>query len=405
MPLPDDADKNPNNIAYYIVTEIQHIPPVIQLFPLLGGILITQNKVIYEFIKSKYASLNIPCFYSRGKKHSHKLITQHKIRLVIYTGYQILFRGRAVQIFHGGLSDKNYVESIKILLYDMVLFPGEKTRDKIAKTGYLKYIPSWKLVGYPKFDPLINKSLTPATTFSNGRKTILYAPTWVSQNEKFRPIQTSTHGESSLMLWIKDIIRALHQDYNIIIKYHSRVYRKPNDIYEEVNNLITALSAEKTVVTKIDDNILPYMAEADLMISDMSTACYEWFHFDKPIVFANPSPEHYRRSDNISSNTYAWQAGDVINQPEDILPMVNQNLTNDSYRDVRNRIFNYTIYKPDGRATERQASAILEYAEKLKKNSYTIFTVTSWIIRRVRRASAKLLARYYRWFKKEEIRR
>ena len=74
------------------------------------------------------------------------------------------------------------------------------------------------------------------------------------------------------------------------------------------------------MITNSEDNILPFMAQADLMISDISTACYEWFHFDKPIVYANPAPGKYQPSDDIGSNTYAWQAGDVINQAEDILP-------------------------------------------------------------------------------------
>lgn len=396
------ANENPYSIAYFLVTDIQHVPPVIRLFPHLGGIVITENKAIYDLITTKYQSLNIPILFST-RKEAHKIIIQHKIRVVIYPSYHILFRAKAVQIFHGGLSDKNYVESVKILLYDLVLFPGEKTKDKVNKAGYLKSIPQWELVGYPKFDPLINKTLTHPSSFNNGRKTILYAPTWVSQNENFKTIKFSEHGESSLHIWSKEIIRALHKDYNIIIKYHSRIYRKPGDIYNEIDELIISLHAQDTVLTKIDDNILPYMAEADLMISDISTACYEWFHFDKPIVYANPSPSHYRPSNDIGSNTYAWQAGDVIYKATDILNYVNSNIANDTYKEIRNRIFNYTIFKPDGGATERQAKAIIAYATTFKNTPYTWLLFTTWIRRRFRRTKSKLLNNYYRAFRKEKI--
>ncbi len=54
---------NPYAIAYYLVTDTQHIPPVIRLHPHLGGIVITENKEIYDFILQKYQSLNIPCFF------------------------------------------------------------------------------------------------------------------------------------------------------------------------------------------------------------------------------------------------------------------------------------------------------------------------------------------------------
>jgi hypothetical protein len=394
---------NPYKIAYYIITDIQHLPPVIRLFPFLQGIVITENREIYDFINLKYKSLNIPCYYTRSRKESHSILTKNKIRVVIYPGYQITFRGKAVQIFHGGLSDKTYVESVKVLLYDLVLFPGEKTKDKVNKAGYLKAIPKWSIVGYPKFDPLINKSLEITPIFRNNRKTILYAPTWVSQNESFIFIKFSRYGESSLELWSEDIIRALHKDYNIIIKYHSRIYRKPHDIYERIDKLIEDLGVQDTVVTRIDDNILPYMREADLMISDMSTACYEWFHFDKPIVFANPSPGHYERSNDISSNTYAWQTGDVINHPEDIGKFVKANLDADSYNKIRNEVFQYTVYKPDGNATERQVKAIADFVNAYSSTPYYWLLFTSWIWRRYRRSVAKLLNRYYKVFRHDKI--
>jgi len=394
---------NPYHIAYYLATDIQHIPPVIRLFPYLQGIVITNNKIIFDFINTKYKELNIPCFYIKRRKEAHSLIVKYKIRVVLYPSYHVLFRGKAIQIFHGGLSDKNYVESLKILVYDFVLFPGEKTKDKVEKAGYLKSIPRWSLVGYPKFDPLIDKSLKFNPVFNNGRKTILYAPTWVSQNEKFKIVKFSEYGESSLEVWALAIIKALCQDYNLIIKYHSRVYRKPNDTYEEIDKLIISLNAQGNVVTKIDDNILPYMAEADLMISDISTACYEWFHFNKPIVFANPSPAHYQPSQDIRSNTYAWQAGDVINSSEQIIEFVKENLAFDKYQEIRNRIFNYTVYKPDGHATERQASIIIDYCKKFESTPYYWLLITSWLWRRSRRTKTKILNLYYQWFKKEKV--
>lgn len=398
-----DPLSNPFSIAYYLVTDIQHIPPIIGLFPYLGGIVITKNLQIYDFIKNKYAHLAIPCYYVSRRRRAHKLLVSQKIRTVIYPSYHTLYRGNAVQIFHGGLSDKNYVESVKILPYDLVLFPGEKTRDKVARSGYLKWIPKWDLVGYPKFDPMVTRTVEVQKLFSNNRKTILYAPTWVSQNERLKMIKFSKYGESSLHIWAKDIITQLHVEYNIIIKYHSRIYRQPGDIYEEIDNLIKTLGASDVIKVAIDDNILPFMAQADLMISDMSTACYEWFHFDKPIVFANPSPENYKPSDDISSNTYAWQAGDVINESQDILQFVRKNLVEDFYREKRNEIFKYAVFKPDGKATERQAQAIIEFTKRFERMPYWWLLISAWIRRRSRRTASKVLNRYYRLFKKSKI--
>jgi CDP-glycerol glycerophosphotransferase (TagB/SpsB family) len=390
-------------IGYYLVTDIQHIPPVVRLYPHLGGIVFTKKKKIYDHLMQKYGNLGIQAYHCTSEMEIQKLIVKHRIRLMIYPSYHVLFRGKAVEIFHGGLSDKNYVESVKILVYDLVLFPGEKTKDKVAQSGYLKDVPQWKVVGYPKFDPLINNTLQVTPLFDNGRKTILYAPTWISQNVQMKMIKFSAHGESSLERWAREIIKAVHQKYNLIIKYHSRIYRKPGDIYDQIDKLIVELGAQEYVKVRIDDNILPFMYQADMMISDISTACYEWFHFDRPIIFANPAPEHYKVSSDIGSNTFAWQAGDVINDAKDILPMIEKNLDEDVYRQKRNEIFNYTVFQPDGHATQRQAQAIIDFYQKYEHQPYWWLLLTSYLFRRFRRNSAKLRNTYYRLFRREKI--
>ena len=391
------------NIGYFLVTDIQHIPPVVRIYPHLGGTVFTTNKKIYDHFKSKYSNLNPDIIYNKDTKVLQQEIVKRKIRLMIYPSYHVLFRGKAVEIFHGGLSDKNYVESVKILVYDYVLFPGETTEDKVKKSGYLKYLPHWEIVGYPKFDPLTNQELEIDNLFNNNRKTVLYAPTWISQKVNLKMIKFSQYGESSLQLWIKEIIKALYKKYNLIIKYHSRIYRKPGDIYDQVDKLIKDLGAEEYVKVCVDDNILPYMKQADLMISDISTACYEWFHFNKPICFANPAPEHYKTSTDIGSNTYAWQAGDVLNSFDEIEPLISKNLENDSYQDIRNRIFQYTVFNPDGKATQRQITAIKEFYDKYRHQPYWWLLFTSYIFRRYRRTLSKLLNKYYRHFKQDKI--
>lgn len=395
--------KQDYQIGYYLVTDIQHIPPVIRLYPHLGGVVICKKKAIYDRLREKYADCNIEAYYCKTRQEANALIRKHKIRVMIYPSYHVLYGGKAVEIFHGGLSDKNYVESVKVLVYDYVLFPGEKTKDKVDRSGYLKRIPEWKIIGYPKFDPLLTNTLKVDPLFDNGRKTVLYAPTWVSQNINFKMIKFSPHGESSLDLWARAIVKALHSDVNLIIKYHSRIYRQPGDIYEQIDQLIQDLGAEDRVKVRVDDNILPYMAQADLMISDISTACYEWFHFDRPIVYANPAPEHYTVSDDIGSNTYAWQAGDVINHEEDILPMILANLETDRYRAKRNEIFNYTVFQPDGHATERQAQAIIEFYRRFEHLPYWWLYISTFAVRRFRRSIVKTRNWWYRTFDKSRI--
>jgi hypothetical protein len=376
-------------IAYYAQTDIQHLPPIIRLYSYFDGILYTRSQKIYDFVKQKYPDVTIKIFNKR--RFIQRDIVRNKIRLVIFPSYTMLYRGKSVQIFHG-TSDKAYSENAKIIVFDLVLFPGKKIMLKVKAANLLKYIKKWKLVGYPKFDPLINNTIKSPQLFpkSDNRPTILYAPTWISSDTKLHILNFSKHGESSLPLFGKEIIKALYLDYNLIIKYHNRAY-KENNIYNEIDELIKELSAEDNVKCIWDDNIVPYMKAADLMISDISAVCYEWFHFNRPIVFANPSPKNYKPSKDIHSNTYAWQTGDVIYQKDTIKKLVDKNLEMDSYKKIRNNIFKEAFHKPDGKATERQINEIKKLYHSIENRPYYWFIFTSYIKKRLQSFLAKYL--------------
>ena len=165
-----------NGIGYFISSNIQHIPPVIQLFPHIQGTIITTNEDIRDLVNTKYADMNIPLIYCKSIKEARRTARELQLRVIIYTGFRLLNCGKAVQIFHGGLSDKRYLECARLICYDLVLFPGQKSHDKVELATTLPWIKAWQIVGYPKFDPILRGECEPAKLFDNDRKTILYAP-------------------------------------------------------------------------------------------------------------------------------------------------------------------------------------------------------------------------------------
>lgn len=175
------------------------------------------------------------------------------------------------------------------------------------------------------------------------------------------------------------------------MKFHSKIFEGGDGIHTAMADLVKNSHLTENVAIIFDDNILPYMNQSDIMISDISTACYEWFHFDRPIIFANPSPENYRPENDISKNTFAWQAGDVLYCVDEILPTIEKNLKDDSYRLKRNEIFNYSVFSPDGNATKRQANKILEMYEKNKKLPYWVFSFVMRCRHFYRRIKMKVL--------------
>lgn len=130
-------------------------------------------------------------------------------------------------------------------------------------------------VGYSKLDPLLNNEQVALNLAELGlnpnNKTLLYAPTFYpSSIERFPedwPLQFA--------------------QYNILIKPHyfslskSR-YKKQRvllELWQSYNNVYLA---------QIDDySLIPFMATADLLISDASSALFEFAALDKPVVWCD----------------------------------------------------------------------------------------------------------------------
>lgn len=352
-------------IGYYILTDIQHIPPIMRIYERLGGTIMTKNKRIYEYINENYAHLNPTVFLVDHTYKAMNIARKSGLKVIVYTGFQMIYWGYAVQVFHG-VSDKRYVEDKRMRLFDRIFLPGQKTKDKIENAGYVKNLDKLVLIGYPKFDDVINNKAARAPLFDNGKPTVLYAPTWISAGAI--DMKFSAYGESSLPLWGKRLVKAIAPRWNLIIKYHSRLNEDMTGIYGEIEDYIKRLGVEKNVKTVWDADISVYMRQADIMISDISAVCYEWFHFDRPIIFANPSPENYRPSEDKFSNTFVWRAGDVLYKEDDIIPAIERNLESDNYRKIRGELLHYAFHKPDGKATDRQVEAIEEFYEKVKSH-------------------------------------
>ncbi len=383
-------------IGYYLSSNIQHLPPVIRLYPRLGGVIITDNTSIFARANEKYSDYCLDIRLVENRAEARKLAFKLRLRLIVYPSFHLLYCGVAVQVFHGGLSDKRYIESARLTCYDLVLFPGQKAVDKAKLAGTLPYINSWKLVGYPKFDEFYKGSLTPVSLFDEDRKVILYAPTWDSSVTSMKLGERSLYGESSIQLWSLEIVRQLGSHYNVIMKFHSKLVSDKIDIYDRVKDLIEELGYEANVKVVIDDDITPYMAASDAMISDISSVCYEWLHFDRPILFANPAPGRYKAGNQITDNTYVWQAGTVIDHSEDLLPFVRQALATDDKQQDRRKLLDYAVFDSRGESLSLQANLIEERYQSVRHLPWWWLYLRTSFKQRI----ARLFSTYLRYSKK-----
>ena len=133
--------------------------------------------------------------------------------------------------------------------------------------------------GYAKLDPLLKSQTYGASGAINharlglnpNKPTLLYAPT-------FYPSSIEMMGKD----WVDDFAHC-----NIIIKPHFFSLTKKK--YQHQQQLLTRWAAREHVyLAPVSDyNLVPFMALADVMISDASSAIFEFFALQKPVVWCN----------------------------------------------------------------------------------------------------------------------
>ena len=129
--------------------------------------------------------------------------------------------------------------------------------------------------GYAKLDPVINGELDhikPTTWgLDDKKKTILYAPT-------FYP--------SSIECLPKNFPKEF-SEYNVILKPH--YFSLANKKYKKQKQLLEGWGkAENVHLANMDEvNIIPFMAVADVLISDASSTLFEFTALNKPVVWCD----------------------------------------------------------------------------------------------------------------------
>ena len=130
-------------------------------------------------------------------------------------------------------------------------------------------------VGFAKLDPILNGDMVGldlnALNLDPTKKTMVYAPT-------FYP--------SSIERFPKNFPKDF-QDLNIMIKPH--YFSLSKDKYKKQRELLEHWSQYDNVyLAKVDDySLVPFMATADLLMSDASSAIIEFAALDKPVIWCN----------------------------------------------------------------------------------------------------------------------
>ena len=248
------------------------------------------------------------------------------------------FRSRMIHLKHGA-GDREGGYNPKHAGYDLTLVNGPKDKQRLIERG-LGTEDNIRVVGYGKFE-----LIRPASDrlFANERPVALYNP----------------HFDKQVGTWLRhggDVVRAMETiaDWNFVVAPHVKLRGGP-DIRSKASNIIV----DRGSVRSID---MTYTQAADIYIGDVSSQVYEFIRTPRPCIFLNLD-----RIDWQTNPAYShWHFGQVI-ESLDALPaaLAQAGEVQPRFEALQRKLLEASIDQGDIPASERQAQAILEFAESL----------------------------------------
>lgn len=258
--------------------------------------------------------------------------------------------------FPHGAGDRSIGFSPEIRLFDYVLLPGEKTRDRMLAAGVIRP-DNHRIVGYPKFEAFANRP--PAMLFDNGKPVVLYNP-------HFDPMLSSwfRFGEQILDFF------ANQTAYNLIIAPHVMLFQRKLlasvehrllKFRQSIDPRFTALDHIHIDTGSTRSVDMTYTKAADIYLGDVSSQIYEFIQKPRPAIFLNSHGAGWQGNANYEH----WTFGPVLDDVAGLGAALDAvSPLSDAYRQAQTRAFAYSfdMDAPEP-PSQRAAAAIAEYMD------------------------------------------
>jgi hypothetical protein len=248
--------------------------------------LLGDERVEFYFIASEQPARAAAIYRAAGPDAS--IVTPARAAFMRFDAYVAsdflwapLPRGaRRVQMFHGVGGKYGFdAPAAALSAWDRLWFVNERRlRNCVAAGAVAADSPSIRLTGMPKVDVLVDGSISRDDVLRKhgldpSLPTVLYAPTWSPA--------------SSLNVMGRELIdRLLRLPVNLIVKLHDRSC-DPRPRYSGGRDWVAALRERLLVgraVLASGADICPYLAAADVMVTDHSSAGFEYLLLDRPLI-------------------------------------------------------------------------------------------------------------------------
>ncbi len=290
------------------------------------------------------------------------------ITIIADSAYQFVQNcGKIIHIGHGILSKGQYYTDTELArreeLADLVCVPGEYHKNIMDKI-ITKAVAA---TGMAKLDDLFSGKINKESVLDKYKlpadyKYILFAPTF--------------NDELSAIPFISDRIDEIIPDDKsiLLIKLHGSTKNEYKEIYK-------ALFKKDARVIYIEDlDITPFLALADVMISDVSSAMIEFAGLNKPLIlFNNPNWNKYQYY-NPSDIEFKWRdIGIQVNNVKEMKEAVVRSFVYPGEFEEKRKYYTDQLIanKNDGNACKNIIDAALElyYRKNDKADMYNKVSV------------------------------
>lgn len=266
---------------------------------------------------------------------------------------------RRVQVFHGVGGKYGFdVPDTSMRDWDRLFFVNERRlRNFIAAGAIEPDSPAIRLVGMPKADCLVDGTFDRETVLlslglDSVRPTVLYAPTW-------------SPASSLNAMGVDLVTRLLRLPINVIVKLHDR----SRDLRERYSGGVDWVARLEPVmipgrgVMAPGPDISPYLVAADLMITDHSSAGFEFLLRDKPIVrIHRPALIELANIHRDYVNLLA-SVSESVERVEDAVDAVIRGLADPAVRSHERAATARDLFHAPGGATGRSVNALYDVIE------------------------------------------
>ena len=273
-----------------------------------------------------------------------------------------------IQVFHGVGGKYGFdAPTDSMRDWNRLFFVNRRRLRNFIKAGAIEAdSPAIRLVGYPKTDCLVDGSIDRADVLRElaldpSRPTVLYAPTWSPASS------LNAMGEAL-------VPRLVALGVNVIVKLHDRS-RDVRQMYSggvDWVQRLTPLMVPGRAVLAPGHDICPYLVAADVMITDHSSAGFEYLLLDRPIVRIH-RPELLAAA--FVHPDYATLLADVsesVHDARDAAAAVMRALADPSARSAQRRAVAEDLFYNPGTATARSVAELYDALELEPSSSVSV---------------------------------